>query len=71
MIKKLTVKVFQSDAGFTAICEEFGVTGSGDTEQEALNCLVFALRSTFTASAASLKEDPSNLENFAEVEMAF
>ncbi len=65
--KKLTVVVSKSDNGYTAMCEEFGISGSGDTEQEALQLLVFALRATLSASAASLKSDPSALSRLAEV----
>jgi len=65
--KKLTVQISRSPSGFTAVCQEFGITGSGETQKEALDCLVMALRTTLAASAASLKRDPENIRQFAEV----
>lgn len=65
--KKLTVRLINSDSGFVAVCDEFGLTGAGDTKDEAIECLVLALRSTMLASARALKDDPDSLQQFAEI----
>ncbi len=66
---KLTIRITRSENGFTAVCLEFGVAGSADTQEEALNCLGLALRATLSASANSLRNDPSALTRLAEVEL--
>ena len=68
--KKLRIRIRRTDSWWCAVCPELGVSGFGNTKDDAVESVSRSIRSTLTARAHALRTNPEAISQLATLRVA-